>query len=626
MRPPVSRSLSARLALVCGAFVALAVATAALAAPKAAEVRMLLLTERFTPDNAPAASNPLAQSLVALRGEEEGFQLVVRAPGTKLSARLGPGTDAWFAGKVRFLRVGFVKVTTPSAVVSLGAGQYADPLPPQTASGLETNPGEWAAFVVLVDVPRGAVPGTYHGEVYVDDESGMTATQVPFDLKVSSVQALTPTDKRAFKAIGGFLTGWYLQYAPIGNPQADNGAKLLRLYSNLTSFLAEHGISPTGWDYGRPDRNGHYADGSCATCWWRSPDFPEAYHSQPWPAKVMPARGDKFTMERDWRKHGEAFLKGVGSYWKTHDWVDDNTYFWVWDEPGNKQETDDIPAINRLIHKSAPGVKAFATAFPYETTRDRKLCKRFGNRACHTFPGQKTANTNLWDGGPDDLDAWLIAAHRYYGKWTSGLEKQFRIDHTLDAYKLQQKLRKRGKEVWSYTYFMPTKSIPQLTIDGPPTDSRLLMLWNAYEDNVGWLTWQINRWVDGRTPNAAKAAPRNPYDDPISSKTPKGQLANGDVSLIYPPVAARYGLTDPTAAPVSSLRLEEIRDGIDDVNLVSLYRDRFGDAATRKALGAIFGKVRVVPGGGFTWPTYANTGLASRMEQLRRTLIAALEG
>ena len=624
MRPLVP-SLPARLGLALGVFVALAVATAAFAAPKGAEFRTLLLTERFTPSTAPAASNPLAQSLVALRGEQEGFQIAVRALGSKLSAHLGAASDPWFDGKVRFLRVGFVDVTAPSAVVSLGAGKYADPLPPQTRTGLETTPGQWGGFVVLIDVPRGAVPGTYHGEIAVDDENGDPAVQVPFDLKVSSVQAMTPNDRHAFRAIGGFLTGWYLKYADVGDPQRDNGARLLRLYSNLTSFLAEHGISPTGWDYGRPDQSGHYADGSCATCWWRSPDFPETYQSRSWPAKVMPARGDKFSMERDWKKHGESFLKNVGSFWKSRDWVGDNTYFWVWDEPGNKQETQDIPAINKLIHAHAPGVKAFATAFPYEPTPDRKLCKKFGNRACHTFRGQKTSNKNLWDGGADDLDAWLIAAHRYYGKWTSGLEKQYRIDHTLDAYKLQQKLRKRGKEVWSYTYFMPTQSIPQLTIDGPPTDPRLLMLWNAYEGNVGWLTWHINRWVDGRTLNAAKAAPRNPYQDTVASKTPKGQIANGDVSLIYPPVAAQYGLSDPTAPPVSSLRLEEIRDGIDDANLVALYRDRFGDAATRKAFASIFGRVRVVPGGGYTWPAYSNAGLAGRMEQLRRTFIAALE-
>ncbi|MGZ8687307.1 MAG: hypothetical protein ACXWZP_02645, partial [Gaiellaceae bacterium] len=118
---------------------------------------------------------------------------------------------------------------------------------------------------------------------------------------------------------------------------------------------------------------------------------------------------------------------------------------------------------------------------------------------------------------------------------------------------------------------------------------------------------------------------RNPYEDTVSSKTPKGQIANGDVSLFYPPVASQYGLTDPTAPPVTSIRLEELRDGIEDVNLISLYREEFGEAATRKALGAVFGKVQVVPNGGYTWPTYSNTGLAGRMERLRRSLIAALE-
>jgi len=67
------------------------------------------------------------------------------------------------------------------------------------------------------------------------------------------------------------------------------------------------------------------------------------------------------------------------------------------------------------------------------------------------------------------------------------------------------------------------------------------------------------------------------------------------------------------AQPVTSIRFEELRDGIEDVNLVSLYRAKFGDAATRKAMGAVFGKVQVVAGGGFTWPAYSNQGLAGRM-------------
>ncbi|MFN2471710.1 MAG: glycoside hydrolase domain-containing protein [Gaiellaceae bacterium] len=620
---PTLRPLHGLVCLL--ALLALLFGATALAAASAVEVRVLMLTERFSPDAAPAASTQFAQSLVALRGETEGFQLAVRAPGERLSAELGSGSDPWFTGKVRFLRVGFVKVETPSAGISLGPGRYADPLPRLGASGLATTPGQWAGFVILIDVPRGTVSRTYRGEVVINDENGRPYTHVAFDLRVSPVAAMAPTHRRAFRAIGGFSTGWYLNYAPIGDPQRDNGARLERLYGNLASFFADHYLTPTGWDYGRPDRTGRYADGSCAACWWRSPEFPRIYNTQPWPAKIFPSRGDKFTIERDWARTGDDYLKNAASYWRERDWIGGNTYLWVWDEPGNKQETEEIPAINKLVHKLAPGVNTFATAFPYEIKPARKLCKRFGNRKCHVFSGQKTTNKVLWDGGPDDLDAWLIATNKYYGRWTSGLERQYRIDRARDTWNLLQKLRGRGKEVWSYTYYMPTRSIPQLAIDGPGSDPRLLMVWNGFERNRGWLIWHLNRWVNGRVLNAAKAGPRNPYNDPISSKTPNGQVANGDVSLIYPPVSEQYDLREPTAPPVTSLRLEEIRDGIEDVNLITLHRERFGDAATRTPLRAVFGKVENAKGVGYTWPRYSNANMPQRLEQVRRALIAALE-
>jgi hypothetical protein len=189
-----------------------------------------------------------------------------------------------------------------------------------------------------------------------------------------------------------------------------------------------------------------------------------------------------------------------------------------------------------------------------------------------------------------------------------------------------QRVRRRA-EIWSYTYFMPTRSIPQLAIDGPPTDPRLLFLWNAYEENRGWLVWHIARWVDGAnySRRPARAEARNPYVDAVSSTTQRGDVANGDVSLIYPPVSQQYELDDATAPPVTSLRYETLRDGIEDVNLLRLYRERYGPKAARRALGRIFGKVTLGTGVGYTWPRYSHGGLAGRMERLRRVLIAALE-
>ncbi len=59
------------------------------------------------------------------------------------------------------------------------------------------------------------------------------------------------------------------------------------------------------------------------------------------------------------------------------------------------------------------------------------------------------------------------------------------------------------------------------------------------------------------------SAYRDPYQDPLSRDT-STRSANGDSSIIYPGYYPAYGLTDPYAAPVSSLRLEALRDGLED--------------------------------------------------------------
>ena len=92
--------------------------------------------------------------------------------------------------------------------------------------------------------------------------------------------------------------------------------------------------------------------------------------------------------------------------------------------------------------------------------------------------------------------------------------------------------------------------------------------WLMYQWNVdGMLYWGFNRWGDARSDKGW----RDPYQDPLSFVSVANRLAgNGEAMLVYPGYYPEYGLNDPYAAPVSSLRLEALRDGFEDREYMKL--------------------------------------------------------
>ena len=102
---------------------------------------------RLRPASSRCAARPRASSS---RSRRRARKLMAR-----LAADLRPVLRRQGAHPARRLREG----ATPSAVVGLGAGTYEDPLPRLGSGGLETTAGKWAGFVILIDVPRGALPG-----------------------------------------------------------------------------------------------------------------------------------------------------------------------------------------------------------------------------------------------------------------------------------------------------------------------------------------------------------------------------------------------------------------------------------------------------------------------------------
>jgi hypothetical protein len=127
----------------------------------------------------------------------------------------------------------------------------------------------------------------------------------------------------------------------------------------------------------------------------------------------------------------------------------------------------------------------------------------------------------------------------------------------LDYEEVQQYI-KDGDEVWWYTCCGPERPFPNWFVDYPAMDPRILF-WMSWKYQVpGFLYWTINRWQTNQTSeraeiqkqlDAGKRWPELPWNTQTCASF------NGDGHLVYP---------GPAGNLLSSVRLEAIRDGIDD--------------------------------------------------------------
>jgi len=141
--------------------------------------------------------------------------------------------------------------------------------------------------------------------------------------------------------------------------------------------------------------------------------------------------------------------------------------------------------------------------------------------------------------------------------------------------------RSEGDRFWWYICTGPKAPYATLFIDHPGTELRV-WLWQTWERRIeGILIWQTNYW----TSNAAyPESLQNPYEDPMGWCHVMGDFVppgarrpwgNGDGRFLYPPLKAAAGNPDSPVLdpPVGSIRMEMLRDGIEDYEyLVMLDR------------------------------------------------------
>jgi hypothetical protein len=134
------------------------------------------------------------------------------------------------------------------------------------------------------------------------------------------------------------------------------------------------------------------------------------------------------------------------------------------------------------------------------------------------------------------------------------------LDHFHRGYDFFRQRQKAGEEVWFYTCCEPTGNYASRFIELPLIKTRLLHWINFRYGAAGYLHWGFNYWSSS-----------SPFEETAT------EWPAGDAWIVYP----------KGGKLLSSIRLEAMRDGIGDHELLSMLADRDPAAARKLAVETI---------------------------------------
>lgn len=143
----------------------------------------------------------------------------------------------------------------------------------------------------------------------------------------------------------------------------------------------------------------------------------------------------------------------------------------------------------------------------------------------------------------------------------------------MDFYTERQSL---GDETWYYTCLAPKGEWANRFVELPLIKTRLLHWVNFKYDIPGYLHWGFNFWGS----NSGIITAENPYDDVSGMIVSSGNiLPGGDCWISYPGYKCIY----------PSIRLEAMRDGIVDYELLKMYREKFPEECSELVGTSVYG-------------------------------------
>ena len=506
--------------------------------------------------------------LFAAQNDYESFQLVLRPKikdWTNLQASvvetLTTQDGATIADENVALRYAYYHYVDDPTDTTCAPGFYPDALIPFSAGadgrGSEIKAEANRNFLVwvTVKVPEGATPGKYKGKVAITGKIGDLdyKTVAPFEVNVWNVAL--PEKNTIETAYGSSPSGIWRYHNCTS--EADKRAifdKYLQLYGDYRMSI----YTPAPLD---PIRFEVVEENGAPKCKFDFTDFDremkrvfDKYHFTNFRLDFEGLGGGTFAARYEGKfgdyKAGtpeyDAIMTDYGKQLQEHlreTGLLDAAFVYCFDEPEEK-DYEFVAGEFAKLKKYAPDITRMLTEEP--TPKFEKVLE------------EKNAK----------VDVWCPISNCY-------------------SEELSKTQRENNSRFWWYVCTGPKAPYCTEFTDHPAQELRIWH-WQAFErDIVGSLIWETTYW---NSPTLFGNGAQNPYLDPMCYMTGYGLPAgtkrpwgNGDGRFVYPPLtAATPGMNDGKPvmdAPNASIRLEMIRAGVQDYELMLIFKSLLKEKA-----------------------------------------------
>lgn len=377
---------------------------------------------------------------------------------------------------------------------------------------------------VDLSIPSSTPAGTYNGTITVT-QSGRSVDTLNVEVQVYNFSLPDTTSLITYMNVSkGSLASFYHKDA--SSPEID---KLTQTYYE---FLYAHRMEPWFNDQLEPKiaLNGEKVEVKFDDA--RYQYYLNKLHSKRVLLEAYPSELKKHlgsgTFSKAFNPKVKSYLSQVYSYFQKHGWKDKLVFNSPIDEPNTKQDYQDTRQWADLVHEAAPGVPFLATESPVT-----------------------------------DNPAW--------GALTGHVNNFSMHGNALNDPQVKKAIieeQAKGGEMTWYISCDQTYPQPNYFIDAPALDPVMVPWITASYKMAGILYWAANFWSE--TPN--------PWLDPVTFISgflcSDGYILNGEGSFLYPGDYVKKYTDQPNVdGPVSSIRFELLREGIEDYDYLSMLKD-----------------------------------------------------